>query len=241
MLYTWSLPTYRQFNYPLTARFGNETALGELITYQQPLNTFPWIPQMFGLYGNTNDVVLAQLKTRNATVWAQATSEQRVLAYGLSQLPSQPYDSAGAPPLLVRGGGRNVAFFCNQFSTDYGLSVDECIAKYFAPGSVLQVFPNWSTSSDKSIVAHYTGAVLYTILPNHQSRTGWQAKYVVPFSVEQGNDEWLYAANSRFAVISAECSPFHYWNVTLLELNPGDDSTRSLPNKQMPLKTCANV
>merc|ERR1712146_192780 len=182
----------------------------------------------------TESEVLASLQQRNATVWQQWQSQQRLLAYALSQLESAPYNDPQSPPYLVRGGGRNIVYFCNQFSTDYGVSVDECVARYFSPGSVIQVFPNWSTSRDSAVTQHYTGTILYHILPNKKLRSGWHARNVEPFSVEMGSEEWLYPSNSRFAVISVECIPNRFWNVTLLEIEPGTDSTRSVSAGQMP-------
>ena len=193
---------------------------------------------MFGLTGSTDADVLASLAKRNATVWAEAESEQRILAYALSQLESAAYSDPSSPPVLIRGGGRNIVFFCNQFSTDYGVSVDECVSRYFAPGSVLQVFPNWSTSRDASVTQHYTGSILYHVLPNKQTRKGWHARAIKEFSVDIGSEEWIYPANSRFAVIDVQCLPNRYWNVTLLEISPGTDSTRSRPSKTMPFKNC---
>ena len=106
-----------------------------------------------------------------------------MLEYGLSFLPQVLYKTV---PLLYRGDGRNVLYFCNQFGEFYGYSVDECVALLFGVGSDLVVSPYWSTTPDKSVTTHYQGVVLYTILPN-PSRTGWHGRDINDFNIDMVN------------------------------------------------------
>ena len=239
-LYSWTQPTYRQYNFVLSARIHNITALGGLITYMD-IDSVPWVPQMFGLIGSTERQVLADLNTKKAAVWKQCATQNIFLTYALHELAHVKYTDSGAPPVLYRGGGRNTVFFCNQFSTDYGLTIDECVSKYFAEGGTIQVYPNWSTTDAKSVTNHYNGGVLYYILPNPTVRNSWHGKNINPFNINKGNDEWLYASNSRFVVKSVTCDTIGgKWNVTLWEAQPGTLYTRSRPNGRREFENCVS-
>lgn len=76
-----------------------------------PINQNPWVPQMFGLVGATNQDVLNDLALKNQTMYQQSESLAVMLDYGLSYLPTVPYTQV---PVLYRGDGRNVAYYCNQ-------------------------------------------------------------------------------------------------------------------------------
>ena len=72
--------------------------------------------------------------------------------------------------------------FSNQFVDVWGLSMDDCIARYFQPHAVLEVRPFWSTTPDVNVISHFTGLVQYTILPN-PNRFGWNGRNINAFSV----------------------------------------------------------
>jgi hypothetical protein len=236
VIYTWSQPTYRQFQFPLTARPQNNTVLGALITYM-PVNSNPWVPAMFNLTGATPAAVLAQLANQSDAVWANAQTEIGVLQYALSQLPSISYNDA---PVLFRGGARNSAWFCNQFSLDFDFSIDECMAAYFNPNSKISVATFWSTTTNPSVSRGYKGAVLYYILPG-PFRTSWHARNITTINVDTSNLEVLYPAWSTFTVQNISCvgaAPYGYWNVTLLENGPGKPNSASKPSGQRPFARC---
>jgi len=189
----------------------NLTALGSMITFL-PINANPWMPAMFGLSGQNDSDVVDDLLAKNATVYAQCESFALTLAYGLAKLPPVSYS---AVPMLYRGDGRNTIYYCNQFGEYYGYSVDECIAMLFAPGSQIVVSPFWSSTPDRSVIAHYQGSVAYYIVPNPQ-RASWHARDINDFNIDMSAHEHLFARNSQFTVVNVTCAGY-YWNVTLME------------------------
>jgi len=211
IVYVWSQPTYRLANFPLVAMTRNLTALGDMITYL-PVNDNPWVPAMFGLSGQTDADVIAELLAQNETVYRQCESFAMTLAYGLSNLPPVTYKNV---PMLYRGDGRNTVYFCNQFGEYYGYSVDECVAMLFAPGSELVVSSFWSSTPDITITSHYEGSVIYYIQPNPQ-RTSWHARDINDFNIDMSAHEHLYSSNAKFTVVNLTCAGY-YWNVTLME------------------------
>eukprot|EP00294_Goniomonas_avonlea_P008841 CAMPEP_0114559222 /NCGR_PEP_ID=MMETSP0114-20121206/10806_1 /TAXON_ID=31324 /ORGANISM="Goniomonas sp, Strain m" /LENGTH=407 /DNA_ID=CAMNT_0001744677 /DNA_START=18 /DNA_END=1241 /DNA_ORIENTATION=- len=223
VLYDWSQPDYVRFQFPLTTP-NNLTAMEAQIN-SWPSVGYPHVPQMFNLSGYTpqqNDQQLAEIYPQ---VQAFSAAETAVLQYSLYTLPSVDYTAATAPQALYRGGGRETTYFCNQFGSQYGVSVDECMVNNFQPGSVLQVNPFWSTTPDESVVAHYRGLSQYTILPNPAVRSGWLPREIDQFSIQVSNKEWLYPHGSQFEVLNATCATSAstgetYWNVFLMELGP---------------------
>lgn len=239
VIYTWTQPTYRQFQFPLTARPQNDTVLGKLITFL-PLSSNPWVGQMFNITATTTAGALAQLANQSDQIWANAAAEIGILQFALSQLPSQPYSDPNAPGVLYRGGGRNALWFCNQFGFDFDLSVDECVAAYFAPSSKLSVATFWSTTTDSSVTNKYKGSILYYILPNPQ-RSAWHVRNITQINVDTSALEHLYPAYSTFVVSNVTCvgkAPFGFWNVTLIEAGPGSPSGRSKPAGTLPFRRC---
>lgn len=240
MIYTWTQPTYRQFNFPLTARPSNDSVLGALITYL-PLSSNPWVGEMFDLNGTTTQQVLAQLAAQHNQVWANADVEIRTLQYALSQVTPENYSDPTSPAILYRGGARNAAWYCNQYSLDFDLTIDQCISKYFNPRSRLSVSAFWSTTPDPSVTQHYRGAVLYYILPDPATRTNWHVRNITQINIDPSAEEHLYPAFSQFTVLNVSCigqPPYGYWNITLLEGGPGKSTTPSKPSGMRPFQRC---
>jgi hypothetical protein len=242
-IYDWTCPDFRRPNFVLTAR-GNHSTFGDLITYEDP-SSFPYVARIFGLDGQTRSDVLTELAANYSLVVGQCQSEVNVLEYALASLPSQQYTDPSAPAVLYRGDGRDVEYFCNQFIQKWGLSIDDCIAKVFAPQSTISVRPFWSTTSDVALTSNYQAAVLYNIMPNPSLRSGWHARSVVDFSVEPSEEEYLYPSDSRFIVQSTQCltnpstgRPF--WNITLLEINPTMPASTSSFNPSAAVVQCVS-
>jgi hypothetical protein len=240
IIYTWTQPTYRQFNFPLTARPANDSVLGELITYL-PLSQNPWVGEMFNLTATTPQQALAQITAQHSQIWANADIEIRMLQFALSQMEAEDYDDPTAPTVLYRGGARNSAWYCNQYSLDFDLSIDQCISQYFNPLSKLTVSAFWSTSPDASVTQHYRGSVLYYILPDPSTRTSWHVRNITQLNIDPSAQEHLYPAFSSFVVLNVTCvgmAPYGFWNVTLLEQGPGKASTPSMPSGIRPFQRC---
>lgn len=242
-VYDWTCPDFRRPNFVLTAR-GNHSTFGDLITYEDPAS-FPYVARIFGLDGQTRADVLRELAGNYSLVVDQCQSEVTVLKYALTSLPSQQYTDPSAPTILYRGDGRDVEYFCNQFVSKWGMSIDDCIAKVFAPQSTITVRPFWSTTSAVSLTSNYQAAVLYNILPNSSLRSGWHARSVIDFSVEPSEQEYLYPSDSRFVVQSAQCvtNPVNgqpFWNVTLVEINPAFPTQDSSFNPSAPVVQCVS-
>lgn len=129
------MATYRRPQFFLTSQ-GNLTTLAEMITFY--VAGFPAIPPMFGLIGGTVQYVLQQLQQQYSRVKQWCGGEAAILSYALSQLPTTSYRASGSPKFLLRGDGRGETYFCNQFSDRWGLSIDDCIARYFMTNSLIQ-------------------------------------------------------------------------------------------------------
>ena len=129
------MATYRRPQFFLTAQ-GNLTTLASMITFY--VNGFPNIPPMFGLQGGTFQYVLQQLQTQYARVKQWCGGEAAIISYALSQLPVTTYRASGSPKMLLRGDGRGETYFCNQFTNVWGLSIDDCISRYFTSNSMIQ-------------------------------------------------------------------------------------------------------
>lgn len=93
----------------MTSR-GNITTLGALITYL-PATQEPYVGQIFGLNATTQAGELMQLAAQIQRVNWWCESEAVVLKYALENLKGTPYSSV---PVLYRGGGRDVPFFCKS-------------------------------------------------------------------------------------------------------------------------------
>jgi hypothetical protein len=224
-VWDWTSPDFRRPNFLLTAR-GNFTTFAALITYQPP-SSYPDVAAMFGLTGTTVPQVLQQLKANYSLVTGWCASEATVLQYALYELPEVQYSDPNSPAVLFRGDGRDVTFFCNQFVSTWGLSIDDCVARVFQPQATVTVHPFWSTTPLASVTAGFTASVFYNIIPNADAsvRSSWHSRPISAFSVDPSQQEFLYPSNSRFAVLSANCSVnpnnnANFWNITLVEINP---------------------
>jgi hypothetical protein len=227
----------------LTAR-GNRTTFGALITYQDPTHP-PYVGVIFGLSGQTRSDVLRELQQNYSLVVSQCTSEATVLQYALHMLPEVQYTDPGSPSVLYRGDGRDVTFFCNQFVSIWGLSIDDCIAKVFGVQSTITVRPFWSTTPVASLTSNFEASVLYNIIPNSQLRSSWHAIPIADFSVEPSEQEYLYPSDSRFVVQSVACvtNPNNgqlFWNITLLEINPTVPAQPSMYNPSAKAVRCVS-
>jgi hypothetical protein len=240
IIYTWTQPTYRQFNFPLTARPANDSVLGALdhlsATHCQPLggrNVRLERHHCAASAGSARCAARAGLGQRR-----RRDSHAAVRA---EQLAPESYSDPTSPPVLYRGGARNAAWYCNQYSLDFDLSIDQCIAKYFNPRSRLSVSAFWSTTPDPTVTQHYRGSVLYYILPDPTTRTSWHVRNITQINIDPSAEEHLYPAFSQFTVLNVSCvgqPPYGYWNITLLEGGPGKSTTPSKPSGTRPFQRC---
>ncbi len=225
VVWDWTSPDFRRPNFLLTSR-GNFTTFGAFITYEDP-SQYPNVAAMFGLPGQTRAAVLQELKANYSAVVSWCTSEAAILQYALYELPEVQYSDPQAPAVLFRGDGRDVTYFCNQFVGTWGLSIDDCIARVFQPQSTVTVRPFWSTTPLASVTAGFEAAVFYNILANQDPsvRSAWHSRPISTLSVDPAQQEFLYPSNSRFEVVSANCTlnpnnNQNFWNITLVEINP---------------------
>jgi hypothetical protein len=222
-IYDWTTPDYRRSNFLITAH-NNITAFGELMLYQSPTRG-PHIPRIFALYGSTDSVVLSELQSQWTTVKRWCNSEATVLQFALLNLPEVKYSQG--PRILYRGDGRDASHFCNQFTSQFGLSIDACVSKVFAPTSTVTVQTFWSSSPSPSVVTHFSSNVIFNILPNTDPsvRSSWRSRPITPFSVDPSLIEYLFPSGSSYYVESAKCTidpndNENFWNITLREINP---------------------
>lgn len=128
------MATYRRPNFYLTSS-GNLTTLADMISFYLP--GFPDVPPMFGLSDGSFQYILQQLQQQYSRVKQWCGGESTILSYAVSQLPAVTYKSPGSPKVLFRGD-RSVTEFCNQFTTVSGLSIDDCVSRYFKSNSIIQ-------------------------------------------------------------------------------------------------------
>jgi hypothetical protein len=178
----------------------------------------------------------------NNEVWANADVEIRMLQYALSQVAPDNYSDPNSPSILYRGGARNAAWYCNQYSLDFDLSIDQCISKYFNPQSRLSVSAFWSTTPDPTVTQHYRGSVLYYILPDPATRSNWHVRNITQINIDPSAEEHLYPAFSQFTVLNVSCcrSGRHTAIGTLRcsRGGPGKSSTPSKPSGTRPFQRC---
>jgi len=233
-LYDWSTPDYRRMQFPLTTP-GNVTAFENSINLF-PAGYFPYVPEMFNLKASSQSARNAELKKTFDQVSSLSAAEINVIDYGLYSLPEAPYSASKSPKILYRGGGRDVEFYCNQFGSAYGVSIDDCIFRHFYSGNNIQVNSFWSTTPDISVIAHFQGLAQYHILPGRH-RTSWLPREIDQFSIEKSSLEWLYPHGSQFRVINRTCDRSTYqpfWKIYLEELGPETDTFSPSPSAVQP-------
>eukprot|EP00294_Goniomonas_avonlea_P016321 CAMPEP_0114544282 /NCGR_PEP_ID=MMETSP0114-20121206/2792_1 /TAXON_ID=31324 /ORGANISM="Goniomonas sp, Strain m" /LENGTH=335 /DNA_ID=CAMNT_0001728649 /DNA_START=11 /DNA_END=1018 /DNA_ORIENTATION=+ len=227
-LFDWSTPDYRRMQFPLTTPH-NLTGMKSQIDYW-PLQSFPYCPTMFNLSAVTVAQDDIELTNNFQQILRFCAAETAIIQYALYSLKPAEYGGPGVPDLLYRGGGRNVDFYCNQFGDEYGLSVDDCVARHFYAGNSVKVKTFWSTTPDATVIAHYTGAAQYTIMPS-PTRSSWIPREIDMFSTQPTSLEWLYPHGSSFTVINATCdtttgSPF--WKIFLQEGHSPSETTEDV-------------
>ena len=199
-LYDWSLPSFERIyavKYWLIDSNDVNELTNQLFNYRNGIDD-PMTP-LFGLQlTKTYESFEAEVQ-KHLSMIQLFPSENRILRYALSMVPSTPQ----MPKTLYQGLCPD-SLFCKQIGGSVNISGDDCISKYFQAGNEITTTVYWSTTNDVNYANSYfcNRGQLKTYLIHIATKANSASKDISAF-VYKG-EEFLYPPGVTFSVSSGK-------------------------------------